>query len=144
MIQWSSDYETGMPQIDEDHKRLADGLNQLEQALASGSGSKHINRLLSFLSSYATTHFAREERCMEQHRCPTAAANKAAHQDFIRKFTAAQEKIAKSSGGAAALVAIQVHRELSDWIVQHILRVDSALKRCAAPVHAPKFTTVPR
>ena len=144
MIQWSPDYETGIREIDDDHKRLAEGLNQLEQALASGSGARNINQLLNFLSSYATTHFAREEKCMAHHQCPTAAANKAAHQDFIRKFSAAQAKIAKTSGTAAALVAMQVHRELSDWILQHILRVDSALKRCAAPATAPKLFSAAR
>ncbi len=130
MISWSSEYETGVASVDADHRRLMEGLNELEQALSSGSGSRRIGEVLAFLASYAADHFAREEACMNRFNCPTAIANKAAHRDFIIKFTAAQSRIEKSPN-SAALIALQVHRELSDWIVNHILRIDSALKTCA-------------
>lgn len=133
MITWSNEFATGVASVDADHKRLMDGLNELETALANGAGSRRIGEVLSFLASYAAEHFAREEACMSRYNCPTALANKAAHRDFIIKFTAAQSRIEKSPN-SAALISLQVHRELSDWIVSHILRVDSALKTCAPKV----------
>jgi hemerythrin len=129
MITWSQEFETGVASVDSDHRRLAEGLNDLEKALSSGSGSKQITSLLEFLERYASEHFAREESCMSRLQCPTAAANKAAHQEFIAKFETARVRL-KNSSGSAALVAVQVHRELCDWIVNHILRIDSALKTC--------------
>lgn len=132
MLKWSSDYDTGVPSVDADHRKLVEGLNQLEMALATGRGSKEIPALLAFLEEYATGHFAREESCMNRMRCPTAAANKAAHQEFIATFGKAKQKIATSSG-SAALVAMQVHRELCDWMVNHILRIDTALRICKPP-----------
>lgn len=133
MITWSNEFATGVASVDADHKRLMDGLNELETALANGSGSRRIGELLSFLAGYAAEHFAREEACMNRYNCPTAQANKSAHRDFIIKFTAAQSRIEKSPN-SAALISLQVHRELSDWIVNHILRVDSALKTCSPKV----------
>jgi len=130
MLTWSAEYETGVAFVDEDHRRLVDGLNALEKALNTGAGSKQIRPLLEFLERYASSHFGREEACMERVRCPHAETNKAAHREFIAKFGRARERLEKSQG-AGALLAVQVHRELCDWIVQHILRVDSALKGCA-------------
>lgn len=118
-----------MPLVDRDHRQLVEGLNDLEKALLTGAGSRHLPQLLDFLERYATEHFAREEGCMRKYNCPTAAANEAAHREFIEKFGVAREKL-KNSAGAGALVANQVHRELCDWIVKHILCVDSALRRC--------------
>lgn len=137
MIIWSAEYNTGISMIDEDHRRLIDSLNQLENALSNGTGSKQVPALLDFLESYASQHFAREEACMTRHACPTAAANKAAHQEFIVKFGNARSRL-QNSTSAGALVAVQVHRELCDWIVRHILSVDSAIKRCPPPLkHRP-------
>ncbi len=136
MILWSQEYETGVATVDDDHRRLAASLNELEAALRDGAGSQKIAALLDFLEQYAKAHFAREEGCMAQYRCPTAIANQAAHREFILKFTAARERLRKSSG-AAALVAIQVHRELSDWIVNHILRIDTALRTCRPATRVP-------
>ncbi|PTY05498.1 hemerythrin [Opitutaceae bacterium EW11] len=129
MLTWSPEFETGVAMIDNDHQQLVKGLNDLERALADGQGSAKIANLLAFLEKYAAEHFRREEDCMQRHRCPVAAANEKAHQQFMAKFASAKARIAKSPG-SSALVAIQTQRELSDWIVQHILRVDLHIKAC--------------
>ena len=106
------------------------GLNELEGAMNAGSGSQRVPELLSFLEDYARNHFHREERCMEHFRCPAAQANKEAHAEFIRKFESARQHL-RNSAGSGALVAMHVHRDLCDWVINHILSVDSALKGCA-------------
>jgi hemerythrin len=63
-------------------------------------------------------------------QCPTAIANKSAHQHFRQTFARAKERMASSS--ASALVAAQVHRELCDWITAHIMKIDMGLKTCAS------------
>jgi hemerythrin len=129
MLTWSAEFETGVAFVDEDHKKLVEGLNALERALTAGAGSKQVRSLLQFLEDYAEHHFGREEACMVRYRCPHAEKNKAAHREFIQKFSAAKKRL-ETSQAAAALVAVQVHRELCAWIVQHILSVDSGLKQC--------------
>ncbi|PTY05497.1 hypothetical protein DB347_14045 [Opitutaceae bacterium EW11] len=129
MLTWTSDFETGIEAIDADHLRLIGGLNELEGALADGQGSARISGVLQFLEIYAAEHFAREEQCMNRFRCPAAAANKKAHEQFVAKFSAAKSRIANSPG-SCAYVAAQTHRELCDWVVTHILRVDLSLRGC--------------
>ncbi len=128
MLSWSPEFATGVAEVDADHQQLITSLNQLEIALKSGEGSKHVPVLLKFLEDYANIHFAREEACMHRLKCPTAQANVAAHEQFRATFARAKQRMAASSAGA--LVAVQVHRELCDWITKHILRVDSGLKQC--------------
>lgn len=128
MLTWKSEFETGEPQIDADHRMLVDGLNQLETALHDGRGSQAVSSLLDFLDRYSTIHFAREEKCMAEVRCPVAARNVQAHEQFRRIFATARTRL--GSGGATALIAVRIHRELCDWITNHILQVDSGLKAC--------------
>ncbi|MFI5337313.1 MAG: bacteriohemerythrin [Opitutales bacterium] len=130
MLTWNDKYNTGIAEIDDDHQKLVEALNQLETALKQGAGAKQVGQLLDFLAQYATIHFAREESCMHRLNCPNAAANKAAHAQFIKKFSTAKSRLTQSTG-AGALVAIQINRELSEWISQHILTIDSGLKLCA-------------
>jgi hemerythrin len=128
MLIWDPAFETGVAEVDADHRELIKGLNHLEEALKSGEGSKKVSSMLAFLEAYANQHFSREEACMYRLQCPTAIANKTAHQQFRETFARAKERL--GAPGTGALVATQVHRELCDWISHHILQVDSGLRRC--------------
>ncbi|HLP09603.1 MAG TPA: hemerythrin family protein [Opitutaceae bacterium] len=128
MIHWTSDFETGMPELDRDHQRLAEGLNKLEELLNRGQGSASITAVLDFLERYANEHFSREESCMHRLKCPTAAQNVAAHAQFRQTFARAREKL--QNPGSTALVARQVHGELVTWITSHIMRIDRGLRAC--------------
>jgi hemerythrin len=128
MIIWKPEFETGVGEVDADHHRLVDGLNRLDELLATGQGSEHINAVLDFLGRYAEQHFTREEACMHRYQCPMADANKAAHAQFRATFAKAREKLAKPNSGA--LVARQVHTELVAWLSNHILKIDTSLRGC--------------
>ncbi len=133
MLTWSDEFNTGVAEIDRDHRQLADTLNRLEAALNQGLGSRHVSEIIAFLDAYAQEHFVREEGCMACGRCQKAEQNKAEHAVFLRKVAQARERVERSPV-AGAYVALQLHRDLCDWFVNHILRVDSDLKTVAAPV----------
>lgn len=128
MLTWKSEFDTGVAEVDHDHKRLVEGLNKLEELITSGKGSESIPAVLAFLERYAGEHFAREETCMHRMRCPTAEANQAAHAQFLRTFAEAKAKLEKP--GASALIANRVHGELVEWIKNHIMKIDMGLRRC--------------
>ncbi len=128
MITWKSEFDTGVAEVDHDHKRLVEGLNKLEELLTTGKGSETIPAVLAFLERYANEHFAREETCMHRMQCPTLAANIAAHAQFRLTFAKAKEKLQNPAAGA--LVARQVHTELVNWITTHIMKIDMGLRRC--------------
>lgn len=130
MITWSSSYQTGVASIDSQHQKLVGYLNDLETAIAAGAGSREIPALVARMEAYADEHFRHEEGCMHQLSCPTAQINVTAHREFMAMVAAAKQRLAKG-GGSAALIATRMHRELCDWTLNHILRVDvDGLKRC--------------
>lgn len=119
---WSDALNTGLPAIDIQHKELFAAFNDLADAIEQGKGASAIKKLLAFLKYYAEWHFAREEKCADACKCPFADANKNAHQRFVEMFGGLHAQYRESH--ASEEVARQVHQELSDWIVNHVLKVD--------------------
>jgi len=126
---WDETLRTGDALADEQHKELIRQMNLLMQALSRGEGEYQVNSLLQFLSGYVIEHFKHEEACMDKYRCPAAVENKLAHAEFLKKFAAFRQQLAGQSANAM-LVSIQMMRELSTWLINHIRRVDAQLRPC--------------
>ena len=85
-------------------------------------------QLLGFLGRYAQTHFAHEENCMEAYRCPAAGVNKAAHAEFNRIFAELARQL--HARGPTTTLVLETQSQLSDWLKNHIVRIDTQLKTC--------------
>ena len=126
---WDESMRTGDDTNDAQHKELIRQMNLLMAAMARGDGTAQIESLLQFLAEYVVKHFSHEEQCMAECLCPAAQANKTAHALFLKKFAAFRQQLAADSSGGA-LLAIQLLRELSDWLINHIRRVDAQMLAC--------------
>ena len=132
MILWNEQFKTGSDAIDQQHLVLIDAINHLEWLLGDTNPSRQsldfLVQLINYLGSYAETHFQFEEDCMERHRCPAHAANQSAHKTFITFVQEFKEDIRHKGIRPEALR--QLHQTMSQWIEQHILRVDTQLRAC--------------
>ncbi len=117
---------TGDDTTDAQHRELIRQVNLLMVAMSRGEAATQLEPLLQFLAGYVVKHFGEEERCMERFHCPAAEANKAAHAEFLKKFTVFREQLA-SQTGRESLIASQLLHELTDWLVNHIRRIDAQL-----------------
>ncbi len=135
-MEWTNVLRTGDEGLDNQHKYLVNTLNKLGDAINEGHGSENIARILGILRFYAGWHFGKEEDCMESYRCPAAGENKKAHAVFMEKFNTFQLEFT-TSGGTTDL-ALKIHEEISDWIVNHILVVDGELYPCIHHRSKPK------
>jgi hemerythrin len=129
MLEWKSDYETGVPEIDTQHKVLFANINRLEEALTN----REINRveadyLLDFLDKYAEQHFKGEETCMARFRCPAHAKNKEEHARFLDFLRFARGEYAVTTAPRNVLEGL--HESMVSWIKKHILTVDIQLRDC--------------
>ena len=68
-IQWSEEFSTGSSEIDTQHRRLFDMLNDLECRLAANESPKSMTDIVDGLARYAVEHFSYEEGCMEKCAC---------------------------------------------------------------------------
>ena len=122
---WDVSMTTGVPQVDNEHKELFRQVASLNQAMREGKGRHEIGKILDFVGNYIVSHFAHEEKFMEDYRCPIAAANKAAHNQFIDKFKELQNRF--ESVGATSVLTLEINDTLRNWLVQHILQIDTQL-----------------
>ena len=129
-FQWDESFASGEAKVDEQHRELFRQLNALIDAMSAGRGRSEIEPILDFLERYVQEHFSYEEGCMERHRCPVAGVNQKAHARFVANFAALRERYARE--GANAELVLQVRRDLGDWLVNHIRKIDTDLRACRA------------
>lgn len=125
---WDDSLSTGVPMIDTHHKELIAAVNDLGLAIAHHKGSTAIKKLFAFLKFYAEWHFEHEEACAAKHKCAIAAVNQQAHATFIETFGHLHDRYKASD--ASETVAIEIYRQLADWLTSHILKIDTNIGRC--------------
>lgn len=63
-ISWCKDYEIGVWQVDAEHRKLFDLVNDYYNKHIQGNNRKEIERVLNALVAYAEEHFQNEEALM--------------------------------------------------------------------------------
>lgn len=117
---------TGVKMIDTHHRELIEAINDLADAIETGESVNAIKKTLSFLEFYAEWHFDHEEKCANKHQCPMAEINKQAHEKFLE--TVKKYKIDyRNNPNNQEEIAIKIHQELGDWLVNHIQGIDVKL-----------------
>ncbi len=125
---------TGVPEIDAQHRELIARLDSFVEAMKSGRSQEELKELIAYVAQYARFHFGHEERCMKRVQCPVAAANEAAHRHFVAVFEEIAAQV-EAEGPKLALL-LRAQRELSDWVRNHIMRVDTHLRKCGTAASA--------
>ena len=129
MIDWEIKFSTGIPELDRQHRNIFKYTNDLGEYLSNNFGSKETtDQMMHFLEQFIKVHFSREETCMNQHKCPMAAKNKAAHEQFTEKFKETVEKIKTKDSDDKSLR--ELHHYLEEWLTEHVCNVDTHLKKC--------------
>lgn len=120
-------YMTGIPQIDEEHRRLFEIIGdayELVEAHEVEDKYDDIMNLLDRLEEYTRYHFSNEEEYMEQHNCPQLEMQ-------IRAHTAFLERLEEKDLGECAEDQQEYLEELVDflfgWLSNHILKMDKGI-----------------
>lgn len=127
-VVWSNQLITGITQVDEQHKTIINQFNVLHDHMKMGKGKSEVGNALDFLESYTKQHFADEEKFMEMHNCELKEVNKKQHAIFIQKIADFKERFEKNPNDAT--LVLNVHNDLSDWFVNHILKIDLKMQDC--------------
>lgn len=128
-IAWQARLSIGESRIDLQHRGLFAEVAKLEAELAKESiDSQAVDMLFRFLELYARNHFGYEEECMRRHRCPAYRANVAAHEAFLELFEQFRQDYL--SRGPDRELLTRLCQWMSDWLVNHICKVDIRLRAC--------------
>ncbi|CAK0766577.1 putative two-component system response regulator [Gammaproteobacteria bacterium] len=120
---WKDEYLLGIDLIDGHHRYLFKLVHNLENALLESQNVIKICTTLKEMENYALIHFSTEERLMRGYNDPNYSTHKAAHQLFIKKIQELWEMIRVNP----LLVQFDMLSFLKDWLIKHIIAVDSKL-----------------
>ncbi|TVQ20063.1 MAG: hemerythrin [Leptolyngbya sp. DLM2.Bin15] len=127
-FEWTDSLSVGVPMIDVHHKELITAFNDLSNAIEQGTGASYIKKLLTFLKYFTEWHFEQEESCAAKHRCAIGETNQQAHHKFLQIFS--DLRIEYRDSGASEAIARKAHAQLADWLVNHIMTIDTQIGTC--------------
>lgn len=130
-FRWNSVFETGLDEIDSQHRRLVELLNELSRNIDSAK-PESIDRTLRELADYTVYHFASEERFMDMHHLAPEFCNR--HRATHAKFVAQVTEWLDERKHEQQLQPRQLLDYLANWLIFHILGDDRALGRQVAAI----------
>jgi hemerythrin-like metal-binding protein len=119
MITWSRSYSVGVTQMDKEHQRLIDIINNLYASMRSGRSKDAIGTILDELVDYTKTHFAHEERLMQETGYAGFDDQKRAHVALIDQVVEIQGKFRIGTA-----LGQEVMTFLKNWLLNHIQGMD--------------------
>ena len=126
LIEWRKEFETGIADVDHEHRELVDLINELHEALCMDADRDTISNFLGEVFARISAHFALEETVMRKHRYDEYEAHKAEHEkllDEIRDIMDAHE-VSDSADYQSTLSTT-----IRDWFVNHFKNKDARLHR---------------
>jgi len=120
LITWTNDFSVGVEEIDNQHKRLVNMINELHDAMKQGKGNEHVEDIIIRLVDYSKYHFNTEEKYFHQFSYPDKESHIQTHVDFIDKVSIFAEKFKNNE----VMLTIDVLTFLSDWLRNHIMGID--------------------
>lgn len=120
-FKWSPDYSVNIKTIDNQHQELVSILNRLFVAVSMREGSEIVGDILTALKNYTKTHFALEERLMQQANYADLEAHKEEHKKLIEQLDALIQKHLLEEKP----IYFEMLRFLKNWLKEHIRGVDT-------------------
>lgn len=132
---WDENFATGIPQIDEQHKRLIHLLNTLASSLAHRAEAPILNNIFNELANYAVYHFQTEEAVWHQYfpDDPWELAHKKSHESFVDDVLRLRNE---ENGKSQHEVLEDVLSFLTHWLAFHILENDKRMAKVALAVQS--------
>jgi hemerythrin len=122
-VEWRDEFEIGVPEIDDQHRRLIALLAGFYEALGPVTAREALGELLSGLIDYTRYHFATEERLMLGTDYPMLQAHKAEHAGFVAKVSAMSKRFAENR----LVLSFEATDFIREWLFAHILISDKHL-----------------
>jgi hemerythrin len=119
-FKWSPDYNVNIKTIDSQHQELVRILNHLFIAVSKREGDKVIAGILDALVDYTRTHFALEERLMQQAKYKDLESHMEEHKKLIGEL----DRLCKKHLLEEKPIYFEMLAFLKNWLKEHIQGVD--------------------
>jgi hemerythrin-like metal-binding protein len=120
VINWNESYSVNIDEIDKQHQKLFEMINEFYTNVVNQSNEELILKLVNGMRIYVQSHFYHEEELMKKYEYPDFKIHKQQHDTFIQKVTELETKLNKG----IAVISFEITSFLKDWIKNHILTTD--------------------
>lgn len=110
----------GVREMDNQHKRLVEIINNLYAQIQSGKSSQATSRALESLMDYAKTHLSDEEELMQRGGYPNYPTQKKLHDALRKKLSGLYQRYEQGDEG----VLLDIVMFAKDWLFSHIQKED--------------------
>jgi hemerythrin len=125
LMTWKEEYSVGLSDIDKQHMKLIEMVNEVHEAMAVGKSKDVLDQVFRELVDYTKTHFTYEENLLIKMGYPGVSVHKAMHAELVGKVFNYKQRIDKGELG----VSIDVMKFLRNWLNDHILIEDKKYGR---------------
>lgn len=135
---WNNNFDTGISEVDRQHRVLVDLINRLNDSLTheDAASTQEMESVFKELVDYTIYHFRDEEEMMQRVGIDARFVDRHVklHADFLQGVTRMHDVILRGDHGAArAMLDFLVH-----WLAYHILGEDHSMSRQVAAIQAGK------
>lgn len=126
LIEWKSEFGTGIPALDHEHRELIGLLNQVYDRLKPAGGTCAVEAFLGEVHAQISAHFALEEAIMRRERYKDYRPHKEDHERLLDEI---RDIMDDCEGEASADIGAALAPRLERWFVQHFRTHDARLHR---------------
>lgn len=119
-IFWTNQLNVGIEVIDNQHRRIADYINLLDDALSNDHTKNDIGMLINDLVDYTISHFGFEESLQEEAGYLYVKAHRKVHVLFTKRVADFQARFDNGED-----VSESLHDMLVTWLLNHIKHDDA-------------------
>ena len=128
-IEWKEEYNLGIHEIDAQHKRIFEVINNFYRAVEQSKENECLSVFLGELVSFAEHHLSTEENHFEEFNCAVKENHIKKHNIYRGKVAQFLEKNEKNENETRAL-SFEVLAFMKEWWTSHIVGVDRGYVDC--------------
>jgi hemerythrin-like metal-binding protein len=126
LVEWQTKFETRIPDVDHEHRKLIQQINALHDGLSAEPDADAGRRFFGDLYAAISAHFALEEAVMRSHRYDEYGDHKADHERLLEEIRDIMDDFeADPTGNYSGALADR----LKTWFVGHFQNRDARLHR---------------
>lgn len=120
LIQWNPTYELGYNEIDKQHQKLVDIINDFYSAFSNAEAHEKINSIINDLVNYTVFHFTAEEEIFKNTAYPEVESHINKHKGFVDKLKEYHNEVKEGN----MTTTYDLMTFLRDWLIEHIMGTD--------------------
>lgn len=125
-IYWSENYSVGIKEIDEQHKKLVEMINDLYDAFMNKEHKEKVEEIVTRMAEYTVVHFNFEEEHFKKFGYIGSQVHIAEHKSFLDHVNLFSRDLTQNK----ATLTFKIITFLQKWLLDHIMVSDKKYVKC--------------